>query len=197
MSVPEPRSPLTTYGKRGRQGAATDHPLGIAEARLSIVQIQARKGRGADASAAFESHFGGPLPPPGRFSRTAEVSAVSIGPDTWLVTAPFVTEGALASRVETALAGLAAITDQSHGKTALRISGEKSRAMLEKGCRVDLHPRSFGVGSAAVTPIDHVTVVLAQTDEAPTYYLIAPSTLVRSLLDFLTASAGEYGYTLG
>ncbi len=197
MSVPEPRSPLTTYGKRGRQGAPSDHPIGIAEANLAIVQVQARRGRGAEAAAAFQAQFGSALPAPGRFVHTTNASAVCIGPDTWLVTAPFVSEGALAQRLESALSGIAAITDQSHGKTALRISGEKARAMLEKGCRVDLHPRSFGVGSAAVTPIDHVTVVLAQTDEAPTYYLIAPSTLVRSLLDFLTASAGEYGYTLG
>ena len=174
MSVPEPRSPLAAYSMSGSHGAESSTPVTITEARLAIVQLQARRSVGADAAAAFETAFGISLPAPGRFNRAGEVSVVCIAPGTWLVTAPFVHEGALADRLEAALAGLAAVTDQTHGKTAIRISGPFAASILDKGCRIDLHPRAFGKGHAAVTPIDHVTVVLAQTDDAPTYYLLVP-----------------------
>ena len=197
MSVPEPITPLTAYAKRGRHGPVTSTPVTIAEVRLAIVQIAAFRGRTADVAAAMESAFGLAVPEPGRFVRAGEVSMVTIAPDTWLVTTPFVEEGALADRLRAALAGLASVVDQSHGKTVLRLSGAMARSVLDKGCRIDLHPRAFSRGSAAVTPIDHVTVVLAQTDDTPTYYLVAPATLVRSLTDFLVLSAAEFGVTVG
>lgn len=196
MSVPEPRSPLAAFEPKGRLGAASPSPVAIAEVRLAIVQVQARRGRAADVAAAAEQKLGIALPGPGRFDRAGELSAAAIAPDTWLFTAPFVQEGALAARIGDAFAGIAAVTDQSHGKTTLRISGTAARSVLDKGCRIDLHPRAFSVGHAAVTPIDHVTLLIAQIDDAPTYYLVAPSTLVQSLLEFLAASAAEFGYTL-
>jgi sarcosine oxidase subunit gamma len=196
VSVPEPRSPLVSHLKPGRYGAASDKPVAISEVRLAIVQVQARKGRAADVAAALQQHLGVAIPRPGQFTRANELSMVTIGPDTWLVTTAYVQEGHLYDRLAGLLRGLAAVTDQTHGKTALKISGAMARSVLDKGCRVDLHPRAFATGRAAVTPIDHVTVVLTQTDDAPTYYLIAPSTLVASLFEFLTASAAEFGYTL-
>lgn len=196
MSVPEPRSPLAAYPMSGRHGADGPAPVAISEVRLALVQVQARKGRTSDVAATVETAFGVSLPPQGRFSRSGEVSVVCIAPETWIVTAPFVQEGALAARLEQALGGLAAVTDQTHGKTAIRVSGPMAASVLDKGCRIDLHPRAFAKGHAAVTPIDHVTVVLAQTDDAPTYYLIVPSTLVQSLVDWLTVSAAEFGYAL-
>ncbi|MFZ4806811.1 MAG: sarcosine oxidase subunit gamma [Hyphomicrobiaceae bacterium] len=193
MSAPEIRSPLATFHPRGPVGAAGDMPLSLTEVRLAIVQVQARKGRAEAVTAALDAALGLSLPGAGRFTRHGELSAVSIAPQTWLITAPLVQDGALHDRLSGLLAGLAAVTDQSHGKTALKLSGRLSRSVLDKGCRVDLHPRAFGKGHAAVTTIDHVGVLIAQTDDVPTYYLIAPSTLVKSLLSFLVTSAAEFG----
>jgi len=193
VSAPEIRSPLATFHPRGPVGAATETSLSLTEVRLAIVQVQARQDFAGEAATALEAALGLVLPGAGRFTRHGELSAVSIAPRTWLVTAPLVQDGALHDRLAVPLAGLAAVTDQSHGKTALKLSGPMSRSVLDKGCRIDLHPRAFGKGHAAVTTIDHVGVLIAQTDDVPTYYLIVPSTLVQSLLSFLVASAAEFG----
>ncbi len=196
MSAPDIRSPLTSFQPRGSVGVATEAPLSLTEVRLAIVQVQSRKGRAEAVTAALEAALGLTLPSAGRFTRHGELSAVSIAPQTWLVTAPLVQDGALYDRLAGPLAGIAAVTDQSHGKTALKLTGRLSRSVLDKGCRVDLHPRAFGKGHAAVTAIDHVGVLIAQTDDVPTYYLIAPSTLVQSLTSWLVASAAEFGCTV-
>ena len=45
------------------------------------------------------------------------------------------------------LAAHAAIVDQSHGRTILRVTGPKVRDALAKGVPVDLHPRAFTDGT--------------------------------------------------
>jgi methylglutamate dehydrogenase subunit D len=67
---------------------------------------------------------------------------------------------------------------------------------LAKGCRVDLHPRVFGPGSAATTTIDHITVTVVQVDAVPTYDLILPGSFAEAFLDWLKLSAAEFGYEI-
>jgi sarcosine oxidase subunit gamma len=59
--------------------------------------------------------------------------------------------------MEAALAGpfgqFAAIVDQSHGRTLLRVTGPRVRDALAKGLAIDLHPREFKTGYAAVTAV--------------------------------------------
>jgi methylglutamate dehydrogenase subunit D len=84
--------------------------------------------------------------------------------------------------------------DQSGGKAVLRVSGSRARAVLAKGCMLDLDPRAFTPGDAATTPIALIDCVLWQLDEAPSYDLAMPSTFATSFWAWLTASAAEFGY---
>lgn len=196
MSTPEPRSPLADAWRPGRHGAPGDAPLILAERRLAVAQIEARHGQVGELQAAASATLGLSLPGPGRHSSSDETTAIWIAPQTWLVVAPFTTEGAHVERLVGALGRHAAVVEQTHGKTVLRIAGAKARSVLDKGCRVDLHPRVFQPGSAAVTPIAHVTVVLAQVDDTPTFDLVVPANFVRALFEWLELSAAEFGYTL-
>lgn len=78
------------------------------------------------------------------------------------------------------------IVDLSANRTTLELSGPSARSVLEKGCHVDLHPRSFGPGQAVSTLLGPVPVVLWQTED--TTYRIMPRAsftdyTVRWLLD--------------
>lgn len=168
--------------------------ISIVERRLALAEVSVRRGKEAALAAAARNAFGAEPPEPGHALLQGAVTTVWIRPGGWLITEPQTTEGALASRLERALSGLAAIVDQSHGKACLRIAGSAAREMLAKGCRVDLHPRAFGPGRAAVTPVAHIHAVLVQIDAAPTFDVIAGSTLAESLYDWLAASAAEYGF---
>lgn len=64
------------------------------------------------------------------------------------------------------------VVDLSANRTTLELSGPSARSVLEKGCHVDLHPRSFAPGEAVSTLLGSVPVVLWQTEE--TTYRIMP-----------------------
>jgi sarcosine oxidase subunit gamma len=76
--------------------------------------------------------------------------------------------------------------DLSANRTILELTGEKARDVLEKSCRADLHPRAFGVGSAIVTALGPVPVILHHSGE-DTYRIYPRASFadftVRWLLD--------------
>lgn len=196
MSKPEARSPLASGMTTGRQGASAGEPVRIAERRVAIVQLAALKGRESDVAQRVSAGLGITLPGPVKSAHGDGVTAVWIAPETWLVSAPDMGGNGLLARVQSAVGDAAAVTDQSHGKTVLRLSGARVRDALDKVCRLDLHPKVFKAGDAAVTMIAHVTACLVMVDEAPTYDVIGPSTFSLSLLEGLEMAAEEFGYEI-
>ena len=61
-----------------------------------------------------------------------------------------------------ALAGRAFISDQSHGRIRIRISGSSAARMLNRGTAVDLHPANFPEGSSVMTLFGHISVQLTR-----------------------------------
>jgi methylglutamate dehydrogenase subunit D len=58
---------------------------------------------------------------------------------------------------------------------------------------VDLHPRAFGPGDVAITPVSHITAHIWQTHADPVYELAVARSLTPSFWHWLEASAAEYG----
>ncbi|MFI7481649.1 sarcosine oxidase subunit gamma [Kocuria sp. M1R5S2] len=82
--------------------------------------------------------------------------------------------------------------DLSANRTTLELSGPSARAVLEKGCPMDLHPRAFAVGAAVATTLGPVQVLLWRTGEE--VYRILPRAsfadyTARWLLDAMTEFA--------
>jgi sarcosine oxidase subunit gamma len=74
--------------------------------------------------------------------------------------------------------------------------------MLDKLCRIDLHPREFHPGACGLTLMAHVSVLIARADqgqpgEAPSFDLIAPSNFAVTVLEAVETAAKEFGYTIG
>lgn len=84
--------------------------------------------------------------------------------------------------------------DLSANRTTLELSGPSARWVLEKGCHVDLHPRSFTSGRAVSTLLGPVPVILWQTDDL-TYRIMPRASFadytVRWLLDAMVEYSGE------
>ncbi len=57
------------------------------------------------------------------------------------------------------------VVDLSANRTTFELSGARARAVLEKGCSLDLHPRSFTPGTALNTEVGNIPVVLEKTGE--------------------------------
>ncbi len=101
---------------------------------------------------------------------------------------------ALARDLAQRLKGLASISDQSGGRTVLRLSGPRARDVLAKGLPIDLHPRAFGPGSAATSTISLMGVQLWQVDDRAELRHRHLPQLSASFWRWLTASAAEFGY---
>lgn len=96
------------------------------------------------------------------------------------------------SAVLEGLPGLA--TDLSANRTVLELTGRSAREVLEKSCQADLHPREFPVGSAIVTAVGTVPVLLHRSGEE-TFRIFPRASfadhLVRWLLDGMVEFSGE------
>jgi heterotetrameric sarcosine oxidase gamma subunit len=174
--------------------SAPDRPaLTVAERSRSLVQLMARKGKVDLLSAAVKDAFGLDLPPPGKWAPGAEADAIWVQPGGWFLESEPSAPGALRERLAAATAGLGAAVDQSSGLSVIRFAGAPARSVLATSCRLDLHPRAFGPGSATMTRVAHVVCGIRLVDEAPSFDLVIASTYARWLIEELLEASAGYG----
>jgi methylglutamate dehydrogenase subunit D len=94
------------------------------------------------------------------------------------------------------LAGLASVCDQSDSYTLIRVSGTRAREALAKGLMIDLHPRTFRSGDAALTAVAHIAVYFWQLDPAPTYEFAASRSAAADFWRGLVEAGNEYGVAI-
>lgn len=96
------------------------------------------------------------------------VQVLWLGPSEFLVVAPEETalDGGLVGSLTAALGDAPGqVVDLSANRTTFELSGPRARAVLEKGCALDLHPRAFTPGTALATEVGNIPVVLLKTAE--------------------------------
>ncbi|MEH3118479.1 MAG: sarcosine oxidase subunit gamma [Methylorubrum populi] len=178
-----------TIGRHGAPDGAAGIRLTLLEGR-GLATVIAADGREADLTAIVAERLGLSLPGAGGAVFAGETGLVWSAPGQWLAVA----ESPRALRdLPEALRGVAAVTDQGDGRALVRVSGPKARAMLAKGVAVDLHPRAFGPGRAAVTSIAHIGVQLWQRDAGPTYDIAVARSFAGSFWRWLEHAAAEFG----
>jgi sarcosine oxidase subunit gamma len=106
----------------------------------------------------------------GEVRGTEDVSVLWLGPSEFLVVAPEEAHdslgGDLISALQAALGDSPGqVVDLSANRTTFELSGPRARAVLEKGCALDLHPRSFKPGTALTTEVGNIPVTLLKTGD--------------------------------
>ncbi|MFD1214059.1 sarcosine oxidase subunit gamma [Arthrobacter sp. GCM10027362] len=189
------RSPLAHLEDVIREGAvAGERGVTLREIPfLTMVGLRAQPG--SAAAAALEAAAGVALPAKvgqttGDSDGSGGAAILWLGPDEYLLVAP---EGTGAGAFIEALGDEpGAVVDLSANRTTLELSGPSARLVLEKGCHSDLHPRSFGPGTAVTTQLGPVPVLLWQTGEQ-TYRILPRASFAdytaRWLLDAMTEFA--------
>ncbi len=185
---------------RGEAGVAmTERPhRGIVNLRLDP--------KNAEALAAFETAFGFALPV--RANDTAgstDTIALWLGPDEWWLVVPGPEPEAgpeLADKLRAALSGhFAAITEVGESRTCIRVSGPRARALLQKGCPLDLHPSVFTAGTCAQSILAKAGVTLhlfadESAVEGPTFDIYVLRSFAEYLWAWLDDAGREYGVTV-
>jgi sarcosine oxidase subunit gamma len=151
----------------------------------ALATVMARGDRAEELTRRVREAFGLELPwGPHRAAAGATAFAWA-GPGHWLAMAAHTDAAAFTSRLRQTLEGVASVSDQTDGRVMVRIGGPKVREVLAKGVPIDLHPRAFMPGDAAVTLCGHITVHIWQVDAIPTYELAVPRSMTASFLEWL------------
>ena len=163
-------------------------------AGLGLATVATHRGQGEALKQKVREAYGVDLPDRSIIVQEPTVSFVGIGPGQWLAVSESLKHDALARDLAKQLKGLASVSDQSDGRTVIRIGGPRARNTLAKGLPIDLDPRAFPKDGAATSVISLMGVQLWQVDDAPTYDIAVFRSLSGSFWRWLTASAAEFGY---
>ena len=161
-----------------------------------LTMVGVRVDLGSAAAGRIEARLGLTLPSSygtvgvGQVETGEGLSALWLSPDEFLVITEERSPSVLTSGLVAALAGEpGSATDLSANRTTFELAGPSARAVLEKGCALDLHPRAFAVGTASVTLIGSVPVIVWKIADA-TYRILPRSSfadfLGRWLIDAMT-----------
>lgn len=200
------QSPLTHLGLAARAGGdAAEAAVVLSEHPFrTIVDLRG----GADDTAFLEAVSGAlglRLPTEANTTATADaLTALWLGPDEWwIVGPPEAPEGAssaLAARLTQALQGQrGAVTDVGESRTCIRITGRRARAVLQKGCPLDFHKRSFAATRCAQSHLSKapVTIHLSSLDgESPVFDVYVLRSFADYLWRWLEDAAREYGLAI-
>ena len=190
------RSALAHLGLEGRAAVAVPHAgVELAECRIRGLLVL----RGDVASAEFRDAVSTaigiePVVEPLTAARRRDVSMLWLGPDEWLV----VTPDNRVQRVERTLrdaldARHAALTDVSHSRAILSLSGPNARSVLAKGCPLDFHPRVFGPGRCAQSRLAKCQVLIHQTGDAPVFEIYVMRSFAVYAWTWLMDAGQEFG----
>jgi sarcosine oxidase subunit gamma len=202
------QSALAHLGLEGRGEAARgDAGLAMTERpHRGMVNLRLDPGN-AEAMAALEAAFGFALPTTANETAgDGDTIALWLGPDEWWLVVPGPEPEAgpeLAEKLRAALAGhFAAATEVGESRTCIRVSGPKARALLQKGCPLDLHPRAFAAGACAQSILAKAGVTLhlfadesaAQAGaEGPVFDIYVARSYAEYLWAWLEDAGAEYG----
>ncbi|MBZ9769013.1 sarcosine oxidase subunit gamma [Mesorhizobium sp. CA10] len=194
------RSPLDRALIAGPYGAQGDAGVALTEIRnFDLVQVMARRGKAGEMVKAAQARFGMAAPETPKAVDTADATLIWSGPDQFLM----LSRGGkhTIEALAPAFVGSASLSDQSHARVLISVSGDKARTMLAKLSSIDLHPDVFGVGAAAATSMDHTSVTLWRgkdlADGQAVFNLLVFATFAESLWHTILDSAAEYGVTIG
>jgi sarcosine oxidase subunit gamma len=178
------RSALERHYQAGRFGATgTDTPALVLSERRGLAMAQVN---GA-------SDEKGPAP----LGSVVEddLTLLWTGPGQWFAVSETLRAGELQAALEQRLSSTdATISDLSHGRTVLRLSGAAWRELLCKGCPADID--AMVSGDCLATLLSHFTVVIhcVQDDLVDVFVF---RSFAASLWEWLRGGAEEFGYTVG
>jgi methylglutamate dehydrogenase subunit D len=163
----------------------------------SLCRVLARKGAEGELADRVRQVFGVELPREPRCTAIVPVAFAWAGPSQWLAMGVGGDSRTFELQLRSSLARVAAVMDQSDGRTIVRIGGPRARDALAKGVHIDLHPSVFRPGDAAVTAVANVGVHFWQVDAVPTYEFAVLRSFAVSFWEWIADAAAEFSVAMG
>lgn len=127
-----------------------------------------------------------PLPAPGRAEQAAPYSAFWLGPDQWMLEAPFATHEDITAILKPVFGETASLTEQTDAWARFDVTGDRLPALFERLCNFDLAHQ--GAGYATRTMLEHLgCYIIVRT--ANHISVLGPRSSAASLFQALTTAA--------
>lgn len=186
-----PISPLQGFAERFASQPDSAHIVEEAFTAMADLWVDPA-GDGATAVAAI---VGATLPSaPGTAVVTSVATAIWLGPEEWLITTRAASGVELEADLQRAVREHGgAATDVSAQRTSIRLSGERARRVLSKGCSLDLHPSVYRSGAAQQTMLGLAAVIIiALNDDGTDYRVLARASFARYVAEWLLDASAEF-----
>lgn len=187
-------SPLAPVLRPGRHALA-DHSVGVTLTETqpgSIVQLAAWRGEEGTLIAAIREVAGLALPDgAGGGVSTETRAAFGFAPGKFLVIDQDEELAAAFAKAVTSETG--AVTDLSHGRTAIRIAGPKAEWVLAKFFAIDFSLAAFPLGSG-ISTVHHDIFAQVQRSGANQFDVYVFRSFARSFWTALCHASDEVGY---
>ncbi len=128
----------------------------------ALASLATRRGRAADVARMAQS-VGLALPGPGQISQGTPWSALWIGPEQWLVEAPFASHEDIVSHLAPIFGDAASLTEQTDAWVRFDLQGQGLAAVFERLCALNL--RAMADLGGARTVIEHIGVFVLKLAE--------------------------------
>ena len=190
------RSALAHLGLEARASAvAGDAGVTLRESPMRGLLVLRGDATGAEFRGAVAAVLGlEPVVEPLTALRRRDVSMLWLGPDEWLVVTPDRRLQRIERALRDALEGQhAALTDVSHSRAVVVLSGPHAREVLAKGCTLDLHPRVFGPGRCAQSRLAKCQALIHHTTDAPEFEIHVQRSFAQYAWTWLEDAGQEFG----
>ncbi len=151
----------------------------------ALASLAARMGREAEVAALAQA-AGIPLPGPGRSETAATYGALWLGPEQWMIEAPFASHEDIVAALKPIFTDTASITEQTDAWVRFDVTASDLPTLFERLCNFDL--RKAGAGAATRTVIDHLGCYVIRRSET-LVTLLGPRSSAHSLHHALTTAA--------
>lgn len=154
-----PLSPL------GNAEALVENINGITlteEVGFALVSCAARLGKEKQTKTALKKFLGSAAPDVSK-ATSGDISAFWMGPDFWMVEAPFATHEDLAVQLKAVTKANASITEQTDGWCRFDLKGDQLADVFERLCMANI--RKMQAGDTTRTSIEHLGCFVILRDE--------------------------------
>lgn len=178
-------APMTALGATTPR-IETIGPVSITEAPdWALASVTARRGLAAGCRATLEKLIGTEAPGIAGAAQGAEIGGFWIGPDAWMIEAPYATHADLAQRAALACGQAASVTDQSDAWVRFDLVGDGVAHVMERLCNLDLG--KLRPGRARRSAIEHLGCFVICREGLLTLY--GPRSGAQSLQHALVTAA--------
>ena len=146
---------------------------------LALASVAARVGHETVCAKHLADLLGATAPGPGKACLRDPEAAFWVGPDQWMVGAPFATHEDLAAQLVARFGETASITEQTDAWVAFDLRGDGMEAVMELLCPLNI--RAMQTGDATRTSIHHLGCFVIRRDPAEWVRILGPRSSAGSL----------------